>query len=144
MAMSFPEALSPESGERPVKQVIIIRRDLHMGRGKEIAQGAHASWAWMSRRMEIIEFDEYTGVVMLTPAEREWMTGKFTKIGLQVPGLDELMELQEQAEAAHLEAHLITDSGLTEFKGIQTITALAIGPDYADLIDPVTKELKRY
>jgi PTH2 family peptidyl-tRNA hydrolase len=34
-----------------VKQVIVIRRDLRMRRGKEIAQGAHASMAWLTRRL---------------------------------------------------------------------------------------------
>ena len=33
--------------QRPTKQVIVIRRDLRMRRGKEIAQGAHASMAWL-------------------------------------------------------------------------------------------------
>ena len=33
------------------KQVIVMRRDLGMRRGKEIAQGAHASMIWLSRRI---------------------------------------------------------------------------------------------
>ena len=38
-----------------IKQVIVIRKDLKMRRGKEIAQGAHASMAWLSRRMTVRE-----------------------------------------------------------------------------------------
>ena len=37
--------------QRPTKQVIVIRRDLRMRRGKEIAQGAHASMAWLAERV---------------------------------------------------------------------------------------------
>jgi len=37
--------------QRPTKQVIVIRRDLKMRRGKEIAQGAHASTAWLAERV---------------------------------------------------------------------------------------------
>ena len=39
------------AAQRPTKQVIVIRRDLRMRRGKEIAQGAHASMAWLARRV---------------------------------------------------------------------------------------------
>jgi PTH2 family peptidyl-tRNA hydrolase len=34
-----------------VKQVLVIRKDLKMRRGKEIAQGAHASMAWLTNRL---------------------------------------------------------------------------------------------
>lgn len=34
-----------------MKQVIVIRRDLRMRRGKEIAQDAHASIAWLTSRL---------------------------------------------------------------------------------------------
>jgi PTH2 family peptidyl-tRNA hydrolase len=40
--------------------------------------------------------------------------------------------------------HLITDRGLTEFGGVPTRTCLAVGPDYYDLIDPVTGDLELY
>lgn len=130
--------------ERPVKQVIVIRRDLGMRRGKEIAQGAHASGAWLARR--IVQPPTVLGyhAIMLSPAERAWLTGMFTKVVVQVTGLDELMEVQEAAEKAGVMAMLITDAGLTEFAGEPTVTALGIGPDYADLIDPVTKDLRLY
>lgn len=130
--------------EQTVKQVIIIRRDLHMRRGKEIAQGAHAAMAWLSRRLEIHQLEEYVGLITLTPAERAWLAGSFTKVVLQVPGLDELMSVHKAAEAAELECHLITDAGVTEFHGTQTVTCLAIGPDYARLVEAVTGELELY
>jgi len=34
-----------------VKQVIVIRRDLKMRRGKECAQAAHASMMWLTKRI---------------------------------------------------------------------------------------------
>jgi hypothetical protein len=34
-----------------IKHVIVIRRDLRMRRGKQIAQGAHASMAFLARRV---------------------------------------------------------------------------------------------
>ena len=33
-----------------VKQVIVMRKDLKMRRGKEIAQGAHASMAFLAKK----------------------------------------------------------------------------------------------
>ena len=56
----------------------------------------------------------------------------------------ELLAVYEKALEAGLAAHLITDRGLTEFGGIPTRTCLGIGPDYDDLIDPVTGDLELY
>ena len=44
-------AMQYEPAPQPTKQVIVIRRDLRMRRGKEIAQGAHASMAWLRQRI---------------------------------------------------------------------------------------------
>jgi len=43
-----------------------------------------------------------------------------------------------------LETHLITDNGTTEFNSVPTNTCIAIGPDYSDKIDMITKHLKLY
>jgi PTH2 family peptidyl-tRNA hydrolase len=127
--------------ERPVKQVLVIRRDLRMRRGKEIAQGAHAAMAWLTRRMR---YGEDRAAVPLSPAERQWLTSSFRKVTVAVRSEAELMAVYEKARAAGLVAELITDSGRTEFHGVPTPTCVGIGPDYDDLIDPVTGELELY
>jgi peptidyl-tRNA hydrolase, PTH2 family len=130
-------------GARGVKQIIIIRKDLRMGRGKEIAQGAHAAMAWLSHRL-IHDQNTNTALAQFSDAERQWLMTSFRKVTLQVNSEEELLAIYNRAEATGLQVHLITDSGLTVFHGQPTITCLAIGPDYDDKIDPVTSELRMY
>jgi peptidyl-tRNA hydrolase, PTH2 family len=138
------EAIEPVDPAR-VKQVIVIRRDLHMRRGKEIAQGSHASGAWLAYDVAA-SLDSATGVasVTLDPVAVAWITGSFRKITLQVQSEEELMSLHEAAVAGGLRSHLIRDSGRTEFGGVPTITALGIGPDLAASIDEITGDLSIY
>lgn len=128
-----------------VKQVIVIRRDLKMRRGKEIAQGAHASAAWLMK-MVIANLDraQGTATVTLDAVAVDWVTTSWRKIALQVPDEAALRALHETALARGLRSHLITDSGRTEFAGVPTLTALAIGPDLAADIDAVTGSLSLY
>ena len=128
--------------QRPTKQVIVIRRDLRMRRGKEIAQGAHASTAWLAER--VIQGMNPAGSVELSEAERAWLDSSFRKVTVKVGSEAELLAVYEKALEAGLVTHLITDRGLTEFGGVPTRTCLAIGPDYDDLIDPVTGDLELY
>ncbi len=129
-----------------IKQVIIIRKDLKMRRGKEIAQGSHASMAWLTRRLtgKSLTARHRCYEADLTPAEEEWINGSFTKVTLQVNSEDELRAIYQQAKNAGLEAHLIIDAGKTEFDGVPTATAVGIGPDAAEKIDVVTGNLKLY
>lgn len=129
-----------------VKQVIIIRRDLKMRRGKEIAQGAHAAMAWLTKRLILYPEDNKLGIftASLSKPEQEWVEGSFRKVTVQVNTEEELISLRDAARTAGLKAYLITDSGLTEFDGVPTHTALAIGPDYDEKIDLVTGDLKLY
>src|SRR5271166_4097799 len=116
-----------------------------MRRGKEIAQGAHASMAWLSRR--IIERLTPAGPVdhlQLSAAEQAWFERSFRKVTVKVGSEEELMAVYSKALEVGLAAHLITDRGLTEFGGVPTRTCLGIGPDYDDLIDPVTGDLELY
>ena len=127
------------------KQVIVIRRDLKMRRGKEIAQGAHASVAWLaSTVLNAISADSRTATVTIDAIAFAWLTTSNRKITLQVQSEAELVELHARAAALGLKSHLIVDSGKTEFDGVATITALAIGPDDAQLIDEITGTLAIY
>ena len=134
-----------ERAQRPTKQVIVIRRDLRMRRGKEIAQGAHASMAWLAERVLARMTPAGSAAdVQFSEAERAWLTSSFRKVTVKVGSEPELLAVYEKALEAGLAAHLITDRGLTEFGGVPTRTCLAIGPDYDDLIDPVTGDLELY
>lgn len=122
-----------------IKQVIVMRHDLKMRRGKQIAQGAHASMSFLCRRLQnqsSVSLDDFSD------SERAWLAGSFAKICCRVNSEEELMSIYDNAIAAGLEVHLITDSGKTEFHGQPTRTCLAIGPDEAAKIDAVTGHLE--
>jgi peptidyl-tRNA hydrolase, PTH2 family len=133
-----------EAERRPTKQVIVIRRDLRMRRGKEIAQGAHAATAWLADLVLQTMRPNDVDHLALSPAERAWLETSFRKVTVKVNSEEELIAVYQKALDAGLVVHLITDRGLTEFRGVPTRTCLAVGPDYDDLIDPVTGDLELY
>lgn len=124
------------------KQVILIRKDLKMRRGKEIAQGSHASMEFLVSRLrstrragDTFYLDEHTIA---------WIENGAPKICLRVESEKELVALHEKARSLGLRSYLIRDSGRTEFSGVPTLTACAIGPDPGDDIDQVTGDLVPY
>jgi PTH2 family peptidyl-tRNA hydrolase len=125
--------------KRDTKQVIIIRKDLKMRRGKEISQAAHGSLAFISRQLE----NGNRGVI-LTPAQAEWLESSYKKITVTVNSEEELLAIYDQAKEKGIESHLVTDKGLTEFHNIPTHTCVVLGPDYNDVLDPLTKHLPLY
>ena len=134
-------AIDPAS----LKQVIVVRRDLNMRRGKEIAQGSHASMAFLvAAVVDACDPSTGRGVVEIDAAALAWMTTSNRKVTLQARSEEELLDLYAKAGAAGLRSHLITDSGRTEFGGVPTITALAIGPDLAVAVDEITGHLTIY
>jgi peptidyl-tRNA hydrolase, PTH2 family len=145
MPRAAPYIAAMSEFPRPTKQVIVVRRDLKMRRGKEIAQGAHAAGAWLADRViQGIMPNGAVDHVVLSPAERTWLETSFRKVTVKVNSEEELMAVYQKALAAGLVVHLVTDRGLTEFGGVPTRTCLAVGPDYDDLIDPVTGDLELY
>lgn len=130
-----------------IKQVILIRKDLTMRRGKEIAQGSHASMAFLVEQLTNAGFDDTKTqdfMVTLTDIEKNWLTRGMAKVCLRVNSEQELLQYHQQALDAGLISHLIQDSGRTEFKGQATYTACAIGPDDSEKIDAITGELIPY
>jgi len=126
------------------KQIIIIRKDLNMRKGKMIAQGSHAVLAAILKDKIIEDNDGKTDslVIPLTPPLKAWLLGLFKKIAVSVDSEQELLDIERKAREAGIITSLIQDAGLTEFKGIPTYTAAAIGPDTAERLDPITGHLK--
>ncbi len=115
-----------------MKQVIVIAKYLNMRRGKQIAQGAHASMAAVLFGGRLLETEEV----------QEWLGGIFTKICVSVDSEKELLEIYEKALQNNLHCALIKDAGLTEFGGVPTYTAVAVGPGKPEDIDKITGHLK--
>ena len=133
------------------KQVIVIRKDLNMRKGKMISQGSHSSIGVIFNYMtpNYLNPGEMTRTFTITLPEGEvgefmyqWMTGIFKKVVVSVDTLEELMDAYESAKLAGIPCSIIEDHGLTEFGGVPTITAIAIGPDNPEKIDKITGKFK--
>lgn len=110
-----------------VKQVILVRTDLKMPKGKLAAQAAHASVeAVLNSKKKMI---------------RLWKSLGMKKVCLKVVDLKELDNYINKAQEAGLQTSRITDAGKTVFNK-PTVTCAAIGPENSEKIDEITKELK--
>ena len=128
------------------KQVILVRKDLEMSAGKTASQVAHASIAVFLNMTHKL-FDPSLSVVrrefevMRNSAMDQWLDGDFTKIVLGVENEEEIRHLHRLAQVHGLPCSMIIDNGDTVFNGVETLTAVAIGPAYSDQIDPITSHL---
>lgn len=122
------------------KQVIVVRKDLNMRKGKIAAQVAHASMKFLIDNNESDRGDEL--VIRLTPTEALWINDKFTKVVVGVDSEEALKTLIFKAELQGIEVHSIIDSGKTEFNGIPTLTCAAFGPWESSDLDKITGNLK--
>lgn len=133
------------------KQVIVIRKDLKMRKGKMCSQAAHASMSFLTKNTHI-ETEEhgtsYTEHFLRRTFDREfaleinhWLKNSFRKICVYVNSEDELEEVHNEALRAGLVSYLIEDNGTTEFNNVPTKTCLAIGPHYDEKFVGVTDKL---
>lgn len=121
-----------------IKQIIVVRTDLNMRKGKLAAQVAHASMKVFFDRMSternefpVFQLDEeqkYCSGYIMKPFVKktimlydnepmqQWMEGSFTKIVVGCNSEQELFDLQKQAEEEGIVNALILDNGNTEFK----------------------------
>ncbi len=110
-----------------MKQVILVRDDLKLPKGKMAAQVAHAS-------VECVLKSSKSKV-------DEWHSEGMKKVVLKVKDLAELKQYEKLARAEKLTTALITDAGMTTIEP-GTITCLGIGPDTEEKIDKITSNLK--
>ena len=124
--------------ESETKMVIILRKDLNMRKGKMISQACHACLKVFFDKSFFLWFFM---IIKLTPVMLRWIKDKFTKIVVSVNSEQELLDLYNKAQEANIPSSLIQDCGFTEFNEVPTYTAVAIGPDYNDKIDEITRNL---
>ena len=118
-----------------IKQVIVIRKDLQLSKGQMVAQGAHASIAFLTNLVRAYPGD----IIPFYKCEEQWINGTFYKVCLAVNSEKELLDIGAEAVNRGLKVHYIQENDLFDEP---TFTCLAIGPDYSSNIDPVTKHLK--
>ncbi|WP_300727872.1 aminoacyl-tRNA hydrolase [uncultured Bacteroides sp.] len=133
--------------ERYVKQVIVMRKDLNMRKGKMIAQGAHASVDALLSLFSRTEKEDKTTYTLTYGDDSPlagWLNGLYAKICLYVNSEEELVSLYERIrrENPAIPLALIEDAGLTEFHGVETKTCIGIGPWWSEEIDVFTRDLK--
>ena len=109
------------------KQVILVRQDLKLPKGKACSQAAHASVEAVLRSNSQIIAD--------------WRHEGMAKVVLKVENEKELIKFFQLAKDEGIAASLITDAGRTVISP-GTKTCVGIGPDKVETIDLLTKELK--
>ncbi|WP_341456631.1 aminoacyl-tRNA hydrolase [Clostridium oryzae] len=140
--------------DRRTKQIIVMRKDLQMTKGKMIAQGSHASVGMLLEMMEInnvinenqdtASTGEYTLTLRVQDGSAidNWFKEGFKKVCVYVNSEEELIDIYNKAQEKGLPVIMIEDAGVTMFKGVPTKTCIAIGPAWDKDIDEVTGELK--
>jgi len=112
------------------KQVIAVRSDLKMGKGKLAVQVAHAavSSAEKTRKQRPEWFEA-------------WYRASQPKICVKVDNESELRLLKGKIDEMGIPNSLIQDAGLTQLEP-GTTTCLGIGPVPSQMVDKYTGELK--
>jgi PTH2 family peptidyl-tRNA hydrolase len=123
------EKVSVDSSNFSYKQVIVIRTDIKMGKGKIAAQAGHAA-------VSASEYARKNRPEWWIP----WITEGQCKIALKVSSEKELSDLERKARNASLPVALIVDRGLTQLPP-ETATCLGIGPAPANKVDVITGKL---
>jgi PTH2 family peptidyl-tRNA hydrolase len=111
------------------KQVIVMRNDLKMSRGKIAAQAGHAAVSAAEEARK-----KFSGWW------KAWIAEGQCKIAVRAESEEELLELERKAKRSKLPTALIVDRGLTELPP-DTITCLGIGPAPSVQVDAITGKL---
>jgi len=114
-----------------LKQVVIIRSDLGMSKGKMVSAGCHVSlfayrWAFLQNPLLCLAWEEGS---------------YFKKIVLKVDNIEQLKKIYSDAFPSQLPVYAVADKGFTQVKE-GTVTAVAIGPAASKEIDKIAGKLK--
>ncbi len=112
-----------------MKQVIVVRTDIRMGKGKIAAQVAHASLEAYKRTLK--KHPEWV---------EEWEREGSKKIVLKVSSEKDLLDLYEKAKK-EVPAALVRDAGYTQVEP-GTVTCAGFGPAPDEIMDRLFGHLK--
>lgn len=134
------------------KQMIVVRRDLKMRKGKIAAQAGHACVEAVllalkrENRLSDVAVTE-GGWISIEHKDKpetplsDWFAYGVAKICVYVDSEEELLAIHKQAQDKGIISALIRDAGFTEFHGQPTYTCLALEPLEAARADEITGEL---
>ena len=136
------------------KQVIVVRRDLKMRKGKIAAQSGHACveavLLALAKEDLLNDVNATNGWISLENKDREatplseWFANGVAKICVYVDSEEALLDLDRRGRELGFVTALIQDAGHTEFHGEPTYTCMAFEPLYPEQIDPLTGDLPLY
>ena len=112
-----------------IKQVIVVRTDLDMGKGKIASQVGHAC---------------VLGAEHVRKSNPEWFSEWWVgqeKVVLKVGNLKELEQVKQDAIELNIPLSEVTDAGHTQIAP-GTTTCISIGPAPEESIDKITGDLK--
>jgi len=110
------------------KQVIVVRTDLKLSKGKIAAQAGHAVLDSFLKQND-------------KKLAQKWLAEGGKKVVLGVAGKAALLKVKDEADRLGMVNSLITDAGHTEIPP-GTMTCLGIGPELEEKIDKVTGKLE--
>lgn len=121
-----------------VKQVIVVRTDLNMRKGKLASQVAHAAMKFLldandSSRNDILNIE-------LTTFESDWLVSGDIKV-VGIKSQDALLDLILRAQLEGVEVQPNVDNSV-ELDGVNILTCAAFGPHDSDTLDKITGHLK--
>jgi PTH2 family peptidyl-tRNA hydrolase len=143
------DAAAPESDDLDLRQMLVIRHDLKMRKGKLCAQAGHAPLMMLADTPGAGFRTNAQGVREFVVPDVDgtleaWMLSGQKKVSVYVTSDEEMQDLHRRAEAAGLRCTQVVDAGHTEFKGQPTRTVLSIGPHPKDAVTPFTGDLPLY
>ncbi len=134
------------------KQMIVMRRDLKMRKGKIAAQASHACIEAVLRALKkedlLNDIEVENSHIIINSHKKtsltEWFDKGVAKICVYVDSEEELLDIHQKALSQGIISALIQDAGFTEFHGEPTYTCLALEPLEKGLADSLTGHLPLY
>jgi PTH2 family peptidyl-tRNA hydrolase len=114
-----------------MKQVIVMRTDLGMGKGKLCAQACHAS------TMCAVKTHDEQPIKYV-----KWLLNDlYRKVVLKVDSAEEIQRIAREADAAGVICFVVMDAGLTQIEA-GSVTCIGLGPDENEKLDKIVGGLK--